>query len=103
MRSLLIRFLPIVPLVMLAGCSDQSKGAALSECRLKYYLDSPAVQGDAIPDCMKAKSFAVETACDAATDEYEWDWQVKTFAFDNPQCYRPLGSATWMATLLSPM
>jgi hypothetical protein len=103
MRSLLIGFLAIVSLVVLTGCADQSKGVALSECRLQYYLDSPAVQGDAIPDCMKAKSFEVETACGAATDEYEWDWQVKTFAFDNLQCYRPLGSATWTATLLSPM
>ena len=52
---------------------------------------------------MQAKSFQVETECDAATDEYEWDSQVKTFAFDNPRCYRPIGSAVWMATLLSPM
>ena len=99
----MIRLLAIVSLITLAGCADRSRGAALSECRLQYYLESPAAQGEAIPDCMRAKSFRVETACDAATDEYEWDWQVKTFAFDNPQCYRPLGSAAWLATLLSPM
>jgi len=99
----MIRLLAIVSLVMFTGCADRSKGAALSECRLKYYLESPAAQGDAIPDCMMAKSFRVQTACGAATDEYEWDWQVKAFAFDNSQCYRPLGSTTWLATLLSPM
>jgi hypothetical protein len=98
-----IRLLVILSLVLLAGCADQSKGAALNECRLKHYLDSPAVQGEAIPDCMQAKSFVAETPCSAATDEHEWDWQAKTFAFDNPQCYRPLGSAARTATLLSPM
>ena len=103
MRSLLTRFPALVSLVILAGCADGSRGAALNECRLKYFLDSPAAQGEAIPDCMQAKSFRVETECDAATDEYEWDSQVKTFAFDNPRCYRPIGSAVWMATLLSPM
>ena len=99
----MIRLPAIVSLVLLAGCADQSKGTALNECRLKHYLDSPAAQGEAVPDCMKAKSFAVETPCDAATDEHEWDWHVTAFAFDNPQCYRPLGSAAWTATLLSPM
>lgn len=98
----MIRFLAFVSLVLLAGCADQSKGAALNECRLKYYLDSPAAQGEAIPDCMRAKSFATETTC-LETDEQEWDWHVTAFAFDNPQCYRPLGSAAWTATLLSPM
>jgi hypothetical protein len=52
---------------------------------------------------MQAKSFQVRTACDASTDEYEWDSQVKTFAFDNPRCYRPIGTAIWTATVLSPM
>jgi len=99
----MIRLLVMVSLVSLTGCADPSKGAALSECRLKYYLESPVAQAEAIPDCMTAKSFQIETACGGATDDDEWDWQVKTFAFDNPQCYRPLGSATWMATLLSPM
>jgi hypothetical protein len=103
MRSLLISFVAIASLVVLAGCADQSKGTALNECRLVYYLESPAAQAEAIPDCMRAKSFEAETACNAAVDDDEWDWQVKTFAFDNPNCYRPLGSATWVATLLSPM
>ncbi len=103
MRPLLIRFLALVSLAVLAGCADQSRGAALSECRLQYFLDSPVAQGEAIPACMQAKSFQVETACGASTDEYEWDSQVKTFAFDNPRCYRPVGTAIWTATLLSPM
>ena len=99
----MLRFLAIVSLAVLVGCTDRSRGAALNECRLRYFLDSPAAQGEAIPDCMKAKSFAVATACGGDRDEHEWDWQVRTFAFDNPACYRPLGSTTWMATVLSPM
>ena len=94
---MLIRCLMFVSLVMLAGCADRSKGAALSECRLIYYLQSPAAQSEAIPACMMARS------CTAEADEDEWDPQVKTFAFDNPRCYRPLGSPAWIATTLSPM
>jgi hypothetical protein len=92
-----------VSLLILVGCADQSRGAALAECRLKYYLESPAAQGQLIPDCMKAKSFRTVTACCPEVDEREWDWQVRTFTFDNPKCYRPVGSATWVATVLSPI
>jgi hypothetical protein len=100
---LLIRCLMFVSLVMLTGCADRSKGAALSECRLIYYLESPTAQSEAIPACMMARSFRAEPACTAEGDEDEWDWQVRTFAFDNPRCYRPLGSPAWIATALSPM
>jgi hypothetical protein len=103
MRSLLTLVVAILLPVMTAGCADQSKGAALSECRLKHYLESPVAQGVAIPDCMRAKSFDVEIPCNAEADEHEWDWRVTAFAFNNPQCYRPIGSATWIATQLSPM
>ncbi len=99
----MLRSSAIVLLLMLVGCADQSKGTALGECRLKYYLESPTAQGELIPDCMRAKSFEVVAACSPEADENEWDRQVKTFAFDNPKCYRPVGSATWTATLLSPM
>ena len=99
----MIRFLPIVPLLMLVDCADQSKGVALNECRLKYYLEGTVAQGELVPDCMSAKSFQLTAACGPATDEHEWDWQVRTYAYDNPKCYRPIGSATWAATVLSPM
>jgi hypothetical protein len=99
----MIRVVGFVPLLILFGCADQSKGTALSECRQKYFLESLVAQGEAIPDCMKAKSFEMVTACSPDADEHEWDWQVRTFTFDNPKCYRPLGSTTWIATALSPM
>jgi hypothetical protein len=99
----MIRVSEIMLLLVLVGCADQSKGAALNECRLRYYLESSAAQGESIPDCMKTKSFQMASACSRETDEHEWDWQVRAFAYDNPKCYRPLGSAAWMATQLSPM
>ena len=46
----MIRILCATSLLMLAGCIDQSKGAALNACRQKYFLDDPAAQGQAIPD-----------------------------------------------------
>jgi hypothetical protein len=92
-------FAPIV----LAACADQSKGSALSECRTRYYLDDPSIQEQQIPDCMKAKSFEAVAACNPAPDEYEWDWQVQAFSFNNPRCYEPVGSVPWLATFLSPM
>ena len=99
----MVRPLAIVALLALVGCADRSKGASLAECRLKYYLEDPVAQGEQITDCMRAKSFEASLPCNPATDEQEWDWQVRTFPFDNPNCYRPLGSVTWTATLLSPM
>jgi hypothetical protein len=97
------RFVAIVSLFILVGCADQSKGTALGECRLKYYLEDPGTQDKAIPDCMRAKSFQSETSCGPETNENDWDWQTRSFAFDNPKCYRAIGSAPWLATLLSPM
>jgi hypothetical protein len=93
----------VVPLLLLLGCADQSKGAALNACRIKFWLDDPAVQGQLIPDCMAARSFEVVAGCGPSTNDYEWDWRVRTFAFNNPECYRPLSSSARAATLLSPM
>jgi hypothetical protein len=53
----MIRFLPIVLLLMLVGCAEQSKGVALNECRLKYYLESTAAQGQLVPNCMTQSLF----------------------------------------------
>jgi hypothetical protein len=93
----------VVPLFLLLGCADQSKGAALNACRTKFWLDDPAVQAQQIPDCMAARSFGVVAGCGPSTNDDEWDWRVRTFAFNNPECYRPLSSSVRAATLLSPM
>ena len=99
----MMRYMAVISVLTLVGCADQSRGAALNECRQKYFLDSPAAQSRLIPECMAPKSFQAVSACAPTLDEHEWDSQVKTFVYDNPQCYRPLGSTTWMATALSPM
>ena len=99
----MIRFLAIVCLLMLVGCADESRGTALNEGRMKHYLDSITTQSEAIPDCMRARSFPIVIGCTPTPDEREWDRQVRAFAYDNPQCYRPAGSSTWFATALSPM
>ena len=64
----MIRFSAALSLLLLIGCADQSKGTALNECRLKYYLASPAAQGARTPDCMTAKSFQLATKCSTETD-----------------------------------
>ena len=99
----MIRHSFIVSLILLAGCADESRGTALNECRVKHYLESPAAQGQLVPDCMAGKSFASVTGCGPAPSEDEWEWQAKTFTYDNPRCYRPLGTGPWTATFLSPM
>ena len=99
----MMRLVTFLSLVFCANCADQSRGAALNECRLEYFLDGSDAQAQMVPQCMTAKSFRMNTACDPTTDENEWDWQVRTFNYDNPQCYHPIGAATWMATLLSPI
>jgi hypothetical protein len=99
----MIRFSLIVALLLLVGCTDQSRGTALNECGMKHYMESPSTQGQLIPDCMSEKSFAVVAGCSPVTNDDEWDRQGSPFAFDNPRCYRPLGTGRWMATLLSPM
>jgi hypothetical protein len=93
----------IILLVTLSGCADQSRGAALNQCRATNYLLPSETQSQATPDCMKARSFSSIAECAPAPDEQEWDTQVMTFAFDNPRCYRPVGATTWLATALSPM
>ena len=90
-------------ITLLAGCADQSKGSALNECRMKYYLDAADMQQQSIPDCMKSKSFETLSTCDPQPSEADWDWRVPTFPYNDPRCYQPIGAAAWAATLLSPM
>src|SRR6187431_228753 len=99
MLRLLILLLPLAA----GACSDKSRGAALNECRIKYDLRTDVEQNQLIPACMQARSFQCASACGPSTDEHEWDWQVKSFGYDNPRCYRPIGSEAWIATALSPM
>ncbi|HET7882327.1 MAG TPA: hypothetical protein VFL55_15680 [Acetobacteraceae bacterium] len=99
MKHLLV----LLPLTLLIGCADPSRGAALNECRLKYWLDDPNTQARLTTECMQAKSFVALTPCDPVTDPYEWDERVDAFAFDNPRCYHPIGTQPWLATALSPM
>lgn len=89
--------------VVLAACADQSRGSALNECRTSYYLADPAAQEQLIPDCMKTKSFDAMPACNPPPGDDQWDWQVQSFPFNNPNCYRPVGAGRWLATVLSPM
>jgi hypothetical protein len=90
-------------LLPLFGCADQSKGAALNECRTKNYLLDSAAQSQLTPDCMKEKSFQFVANCTPEPDESDWDPNVAAFPFNNPRCYQPVGAAPWLATLLSPM
>jgi hypothetical protein len=98
----MMRVLSLPIILLFAGCADPSKGSALNECRLHYYLDSADLQRRLITDCMRARSFEA-AACDPAADEREWDLQVRAFAFDNPRCYRPVTFTTRITTFLSPM
>jgi hypothetical protein len=100
----MIRFLPFMLLLVIPGCADQSSmGTALNECHLRYYLQNPADQSYLTPDCMKAKSFDMVAGCHPEMSADEWNWQVSPAAYDDPQCYRPLGTTAWVATMLSPM
>ena len=99
----MIRFLSVASLLLLAACADPSKGAALNECRMTYWLDSPDMQRELIPECMRARSYIADAACDPGLDADEWDWQVRTYAFDNPRCYQSLGSTARITSFLSPM
>ncbi len=90
-------------LLVLCGCADQSKGAALNECRTRNYLLDPTAQSQLTPDCMKAKSYRFVADCAPTPDESDWDPQVPAFPFNNPRCYQPVGATNWFATLLSPM
>src|SRR4051812_1085778 len=101
--EVMFRVVAIASLVVLVGCADQSRGAALGECRQRYFLQEPAAQGTQIPECMRAKSFQMTSVCNPVQDRREWDWQVQAFTYDNQRCYRPIGSITWITTLLSPM
>lgn len=102
-RGNVVRFAMLMSVVLPAACADQSKGSALNQCRTRYYLDDPVAQGQLIPACMKAAAFETVAECSPEPEEGQWDWQVQSFLFDNPQCYRPVGSVSWIATVLSPM
>jgi hypothetical protein len=99
----MIRLLTVLLLLMATGCADKSRGAALNECRTRYDIRTSADRGQIVQDCMQAKSFDFASSCSPDADEDDWDGKVKTFAYDNPQCYRPVGSERWIATALSPM
>jgi hypothetical protein len=98
----MIRIFCLAALLALVGCADPSKGTALNECRMRYWLDSPDMQGQLIPACMRAKSFEA-IACDPAADPWEWDRLASTYPFDNSNCYRSIGPTAWTTTFLSPM
>jgi hypothetical protein len=99
----MIRFLPLVLLLVIPGCADQSLDAALNECQLRNYLQSPADQALLIPDCMDAKSFELVAGCRLETNADDWNWQVPPAAYDDEKCYRPVGATASVATFLSPM
>jgi hypothetical protein len=93
----------LVFLTLLAACADQSKGSALNECRMKYFLDDARTQQQAIPGCMKAKSFELVAACNPQPDADESDWQATAFPYNSQKCYRAVSTAPWIATVLSPL
>ena len=97
------RISALIFLTLLAGCADQSKGSALNQCQMKYFLDDASTQQQSIPDCMKAKSFELVTACNPQPDEDELDGQAAASPSSNPKCYRATGTAPRLATFLSPM
>ena len=99
----MIRFLPHLLLLVMPGCADQSRGAALNECQQRYYLQRPADRDLLIPDCMQAKSFEMVVGCRPETNADDWNWQVLPVAYNDPTCYRPLGATAWTATNLSPL
>ena len=42
-------------------------------------------------------------ACNPAPDEYEWDWRVTAFPYDNPACYQGMRSDVRIASFFSPL
>jgi hypothetical protein len=98
----MIRLLLMAFLAALSACADQSKGAALNECRMQSYLLGSADQARRIPDCMRSKNFQPAAACDPEPYDQDWDRLIRTFPFDNPQCYTSIGTQPWIATVLSP-
>jgi len=97
------RFLPLMLLLVMPGCADQSRGAAINECRLRYYLQNPADQALLIPDCMQAKSFDMVAGCRPEMSADDWNWQVPPAAYDDTKCYQPIGAIASVATMLSPL
>ena len=99
----MIRLLPLMLLLVLPGCADQSMGSALNECQLRNYLQSPGDQALLIPDCMEAKSFEFVAGCPAELNADDWNWQVPPAAYDDEKCYHPIGATASVATFLSPL
>jgi hypothetical protein len=99
----MIRLLCMAFLAALSACSDQSRGAALNECRMQYYLIDPTSQAQLIPECMRSKSFQSIAECNPEPYDPDWDRLIRPSTFVNPQCYRPVGAQPWLATALSPM
>jgi hypothetical protein len=97
------RFSIVLLLLVVGACADQSKGAALNECRLRYDIRTAADAANLVPPCMQARSYRFVSACTPRPSEADWDPRVATFPFDNPQCYGPVDPTAWAATLLSPM
>lgn len=98
----LVFAIAILPLLALAGCAGQSKGAAFNECVSANYLADPIIRGALISECMSTKSFTMILPCSPAPSHYEWYWHGRGSASD-PRCYRPSTASTRIATLFSPM
>lgn len=92
----------VLPLLLLAGCADPSKGAAFNACWSAAYLQDPSSQQAQVANCMKTASFESIAQCSPEADGRQWTWRGNAPA-TNPECYRPTTSRTWLATLLSPM
>jgi len=99
----MVRLMAVVLLIVVGGCADKSRGAALNECRQRYDIRTLSDRGRLTAECMQTKSFEFALACSPSADEHEWDANLKSFSYDNPQCYRPTGTEPWLATVLSPM
>lgn len=93
----------LLPLLVATGCADHSRGAALNACHLQHFMQSPAEQAELVPECMRAKSFALLPECRVAAGADDWTWHVPPGGYDYEQCYKPVGTKVWVATALSPM
>ena len=97
------RYLLGLPLLLLAGCAEPSRGVALNQCHLQNYLQSQAEYGALMTDCMKARSFSMTAACTAVPAGDNWHWSTPPTPYDNPDCYQPVGGKASVATTLSPL
>jgi hypothetical protein len=97
------RLATLLPLLVATACADQSRGAALNACHLQHYMQSAAQQAEVVPECMRAKSYALAPGCSVPADLDDWAWQVAPAGYDYERCYQPVGTKAWVATALSPM